>query len=45
MQISADERMLILDFFLLNELLFDDNERQTIDYILSVYSKEEVATI
>jgi len=45
MQIAADERMLILDFFLLNELLFDDNERQTIDYILSVYSKEEVAAI
>lgn len=44
MQISADERMLILDFFRLHDLLFDDYERQSIDYILKVYSKEEVAS-
>ncbi len=44
-KISAEERMLILDFFLLHDLLFDVSEKQTIDYILSVYSKEEVAAI
>ncbi|TGL58173.1 hypothetical protein EHQ58_12395 [Leptospira ognonensis] len=44
-KISAEERMLILDFFYLNELLFDQSEIKTIDYILSVYSKEEVAQL
>ncbi len=44
-QISAEDRGLILDFFLLHDLLLDENERQAMDYLLSVYSKDTVASI